>query len=78
MGCICLVSAFFCGSWLSTDFGVSFIENGMNLFIWVGEMVKHDWLQLVFGVSMFAQLDPEKIVQLCNKAILPILLYCCL
>jgi protein transport protein SEC24 len=42
--------------------GVYLLENGMNLFIWVGEMVKHDWLQLVFGVSMFAQLDPEKIV----------------
>lgn len=34
----------------------------MNLFIWVGQMVKPEWLQLVFGVSMFSQLDPEKIV----------------
>lgn len=48
--------------WCYQVFAVA-LENGMNLFIWVGQAVKPEWLQCVFGVSVFAQLDPEKIVK---------------
>ncbi|KAM3913466.1 protein transport protein Sec24C isoform 4-T4 [Leptodactylus fuscus] len=42
------------------------LENGLNLFIWVGANVQQALLQNLFGVSSFSQID-------CNMSSLPVL-----
>ncbi|XP_040290796.1 protein transport protein Sec24C isoform X1 [Bufo bufo] len=42
------------------------LENGLNLFIWVGANVQQALIQNIFGVSSFSQID-------CNVSALPVL-----
>ncbi|XP_036402528.1 protein transport protein Sec24C-like isoform X2 [Megalops cyprinoides] len=39
--------------------GVYLLENGLNLFLWVGANVQQELLQNIFGISAFGQIDPN-------------------
>ncbi|KAG7462609.1 hypothetical protein MATL_G00186610 [Megalops atlanticus] len=39
--------------------GVYLLENGLNLFLWVGANVQQELLQDIFGISAFGQIDPN-------------------
>ncbi|XP_066549901.1 protein transport protein Sec24C isoform X1 [Amia ocellicauda] len=41
--------------------GVYLLENGLNLFLWVGANVQQEILQNIFGVPAFGQIDPSMI-----------------
>lgn len=38
--------------------GVFLLENGQQMFVWVGSNISPDWLMEVFGVNAPHQLDP--------------------
>lgn len=37
------------------------VENGFNMFMWIGQNVNTDFLQSVFGVQSATQIDVEKV-----------------
>ncbi|XP_055031587.2 protein transport protein Sec24C isoform X3 [Misgurnus anguillicaudatus] len=39
--------------------GVYLLENGLNLFIWVGMNAQQELLQNIFGTTSFSQIDPS-------------------
>ncbi|GFY38881.1 protein transport protein Sec24C [Trichonephila inaurata madagascariensis] len=42
------------------DNGVYLIENGLNMFLWIGMNVDSEWIQSVFGVPTTARIDVDK------------------
>lgn len=38
--------------------GVYLLENGLNLFLWVGANAQQELLQNIFGTPSFGQIDP--------------------
>ncbi|KAK3559510.1 hypothetical protein QTP86_013685 [Hemibagrus guttatus] len=39
--------------------GIYLLENGLNLFLWVGVNTQQELLQNIFGTSAFSQIDPN-------------------
>ena len=39
--------------------GVFLMENGENIWIWIGSMVNPQFLQMVFDIQSLAQVDPS-------------------
>ena len=40
---------------------LSFTDNGVSMFLWIGHNVAADWVQQVFGVQSAAQIDIDKV-----------------
>ena len=40
---------------------MNYLENGQQMFLWVGHNVDPKWVQDVFGVQSFAQIDIDKV-----------------
>lgn len=38
--------------------GVYLLENGLNIFLWVGVNAQQELLQNIFGTTAFSQIDP--------------------
>uniref|UniRef100_A0A8C9WL83 SEC24 homolog C, COPII coat complex component n=1 Tax=Scleropages formosus TaxID=113540 RepID=A0A8C9WL83_SCLFO len=41
--------------------GLYLLENGLNLFLWVGSAIPQDLLHNVFGTASFSQIDPNMV-----------------
>lgn len=39
-----------------------FSENGIYMFLWIGQAVSSDWLQNVFGVQSTHQVDKQRVI----------------
>ncbi|KAL0179189.1 hypothetical protein M9458_024631, partial [Cirrhinus mrigala] len=39
--------------------GVYLLENGLNIFLWVGVNAQQELLQSIFGTPAFSQIDPN-------------------
>uniref|UniRef100_A0A8C9WKJ1 SEC24 homolog C, COPII coat complex component n=1 Tax=Scleropages formosus TaxID=113540 RepID=A0A8C9WKJ1_SCLFO len=48
--------------------GLYLLENGLNLFLWVGSAIPQDLLHNVFGTASFSQIDPNMV-----SSVLPVL-----
>ncbi|KAA0199843.1 Protein transport protein Sec24c, partial [Fasciolopsis buskii] len=44
--------------------GAYILDNGINLFLWLGATLSADWIQAVFNVPSVRQFEPEKIYDL--------------
>uniref|UniRef100_A0A8C9VGN9 Protein transport protein Sec24C-like n=1 Tax=Scleropages formosus TaxID=113540 RepID=A0A8C9VGN9_SCLFO len=42
--------------------GVYLLENGLQLFLWVGANTQQELLQNIFGISSFGQIDPNMVM----------------
>lgn len=61
---IYLVSAFFYHKF--SRLKLTYLENGIILFLWFGQQVSSEWMTSVFGVSSPLQLDVDKVSFLCQ------------
>lgn len=41
--------------------GVYLLENGLNIFLWVGVNAQQELLQNIFGTPAFGQIDPNMV-----------------
>lgn len=41
--------------------GVYLLENGLNIFLWVGVNAQQELLQNIFGTPAFSQIDPTMV-----------------
>ncbi|THD28808.1 Transport protein Sec24D [Fasciola hepatica] len=44
--------------------GAYLLDNGLNLFLWLGATLNADWIQAIFNVTSARQFEPEKIYDL--------------
>ena len=42
--------------------GVYLLENGVNLFLWLGARLSPQWIQSVFNVQSAAQIDIDQVI----------------
>lgn len=45
--------------------GIYLLENGLQLFIWVGASVQQELLLSIFGTTAFGQIDPNLVSKPC-------------
>uniref|UniRef100_A0A8C9T7S7 SEC24 homolog C, COPII coat complex component n=1 Tax=Scleropages formosus TaxID=113540 RepID=A0A8C9T7S7_SCLFO len=50
--------------------GLYLLENGLNLFLWVGSAIPQDLLHNVFGTASFSQIDPNMVSSVRARGVL--------
>ncbi|VDP94748.1 unnamed protein product [Echinostoma caproni] len=41
--------------------GAYLLDNGLNLFLWLGAALSADWIQAIFNVPSARQFEPERV-----------------